>query len=159
MVRRIEFLRVRTNSAGDAFTLPVDFETPFNTIPGLKYTIRMYTLINCPKLECIAAQDRISVQIKEGINGTFKEIYLVKDRSRDTRWIPDSINFHASDSILSVIYLFLIQFLSCLTKLRFVSSRSVGQGNGLGVGHFFVDQLEFRVYDRKCPIFYFMQYL
>jgi hypothetical protein len=102
-----EFLRVRTNSAGDAFTLPVDFETPFNTIAGLKYTISMYTLINCPKLGCSTAKDKISVQIKEGINGVFKEVYAINNRSRDTRWIQDSISFHASDSILYVTFFYL----------------------------------------------------
>jgi hypothetical protein len=97
-----EFLRVRTNSAGDAFTLPVDFETPINTIPGVKYTISMYSLINCQKTSCSSAQDRISVQIKEGINGNYKEMYVVKDRNRDTRWIQDSFSFHAADEILFV---------------------------------------------------------
>ena len=103
-----EFLRVRTNSAGDAFILPVDFETPFITIPGVKYTISMFTLINCQKTGCNAAQDKISVQIKEGISGIFKEVYLVKDRNRDTRWIQDSFSFNAADEILFVICFILI---------------------------------------------------
>jgi hypothetical protein len=62
----------------------------------------MYTLINCQKTGCSSAQDRISVQIKEGINGNYKEMYVVKDRNRDTRWIQDSFSFHAADEILFV---------------------------------------------------------
>ena len=101
-------MRVKTNSVGAAFTLPVDFETPFITIPGDKYTLSMYTLINCPKVGCSAAQDKISVQIKEGVNGEFKEVYAVKDRSRDSRWIQDSFSFHATQNILYVCFLFSI---------------------------------------------------
>jgi hypothetical protein len=97
-----EFLRVKTNSAGDSFKLPIDFETPFNTVAGLKYSISMYTLINCPKPGCEAARDSISVQIKEGANGIYKEIYLISGRERDFKWKQELFSFKATQNLLSV---------------------------------------------------------
>ena len=58
----------------------------------------MYTLINCQKVGCEAAKDKISVQIKEGINGEFTEVYLVSGRNRDNKWVKDGLNFIAASN-------------------------------------------------------------
>ncbi len=100
-------MRLRTNTQGDAFTLPVDFDTPIVTVPGVKYTLSMFTLINCQKVGCEAAKDKISVQIKEGLFGEFTEVYSVSGRSRDTKWIKDSLNFIATNTRVYVRIMFL----------------------------------------------------
>ena len=91
-----EFLRVRTNLKGEAFNAIVDFDTPFATKAKSNYTLSMYTLVNCPKTGCQAAQDKISVQIKEGINGVYREVYVVQGRVHDDRWKMDKLDFIAS---------------------------------------------------------------
>lgn len=95
-------MRVRTNPQGEAYSLIVDFDTPFITRPKNNYTLSMYTLVNCPKVGCESAQDTISVQIKEGVSGMYKEIYVVKGRVRDDRWKMEKLNFVASQSVLYV---------------------------------------------------------
>ena len=74
----------------------VDFLTPITTVPGTKYSLSMYTLINCPLIGCEKANDHISVQIKEGLNGEYKEIYVVKGRVRDIKWNLDQMKFIAA---------------------------------------------------------------
>ena len=83
--------------------MAVNFDTPFITKPNTNYTLSMYTLVNCPNLGCNLANDRISVQIKEGTNGFYREVYVVKERSRDDRWIRDQFDFVASKDRLNVI--------------------------------------------------------
>ena len=63
----------------------------------------MFTLVNCGKLQCGTSQDTISVQIREGINGNFKEIYTVK-RDQDERWRRESVNFIASQDRVYVCW-------------------------------------------------------
>lgn len=72
------------------------------TSPGVKYTLSMYTLINCPKVGCEIAQDKISVQIKEGVNGEYREVYLVSGRSHDSKWVKDGLNFIATSDRIYV---------------------------------------------------------
>lgn len=62
----------------------------------------MYTLLNCDKLDCGLSQDAISVQIKEGANGQFREVYAIKGRTHDNKWIMDHVDFIASSDILYV---------------------------------------------------------
>ncbi len=95
-------MRVRSNPQGDAFSLIVDFDAPFITRLKNNYTLSMYTLVNCPRENCGLAQDSISVQIKEGVNGLYKEIYSIKGRERDERWIMSKIDFVASQNLLYV---------------------------------------------------------
>ena len=109
-------MRVKTNSNGDAFTLPIDFSTPINTIFGTKYSLSMFSLINCPKAGCEAANDKISVQIKEGVLGTYKEVISITGRIHDTRWIQDSFNFIASSDR---VYVRLIKIISYCQRLFF----------------------------------------
>jgi hypothetical protein len=97
-----EFLRVRTNSQGDSFKMVVNFDTPFITKQNSNYTLSMYTLVNCPLIGCESANDTISVQVKEGINGVYKEVYVVKGRVRDDRWKMDKLDFIASQDRLYV---------------------------------------------------------
>lgn len=85
--------------------MPIDFETPFNTIPGTKYSISLYSLINCPKPGCEAARDTVSVQIKEGINGKYREIYSITGRARDYKWTQEFFSFRATQNILSVWFI------------------------------------------------------
>jgi hypothetical protein len=101
-------MRVRSNSQGSAFSLSVDFDSPFITRVKSNYTLSLYTLVNCPKVGCESAQDSISVQIKEGVTGNFREIYVIKGRVRDDRWIMSKIDFVASQSVLNVYYSLLI---------------------------------------------------
>ena len=101
-------MRVRSNPQGDAFSLTVDFDAPFITRLKNNYTLSMYTLINCQKLSCGFAQDSISVQIKEGVNGNYREIYAIKGRERDDRWVLSKLDFVASQNLLYVsVYTFL----------------------------------------------------
>ena len=62
----------------------------------------MFTLVNCPKSGCEIAKDSISVQIKEGANGIYKEIYLISGRVRDYKWNQELFSFTASQNLLSV---------------------------------------------------------
>jgi hypothetical protein len=62
----------------------------------------MFTLINCPSAACAAARDKISVQIKEGFNGDYREVYLVEGRVRDDRWIQEKFKFIAADNLVYV---------------------------------------------------------
>lgn len=91
-----EFVRVRSNNLGEEFSMTVDFDSPIVTKPLSNYTLSFYTLVNCPKVGCDSAQDQISVQIKEGITGVYKEVVLIKGRVRDDRWKMDKLDFVAS---------------------------------------------------------------
>ena len=62
----------------------------------------MFTLVNCPLAECAAARDRISVQVKDGLNGDYKEVYLVEGRVRDDRWFQEQFKFTAADDLVYV---------------------------------------------------------
>ena len=75
--------------------MTLNFDSPFITKPKSNYTLTMFTLVNCGKLQCSTSQDTISVQIKEGVNGVFKEIYTVK-RNQDDRWRRERVDFIAS---------------------------------------------------------------
>ena len=93
------FLRVK-NTRGDAFSYPLEFLSGVRTIPGLRYSLSMYTLINCGSNECIAARDRISVKISDGDNGVYREIYSISGRSNDDRWYNSHFTFDVrSDKI------------------------------------------------------------
>ena len=63
----------------------------------------MYTLINCQKQGCEQAQDSISIQIKEGDNGDFKEFRSIAGRSLDTKWIRDTFTFIPTQNKIYVI--------------------------------------------------------
>ena len=115
-----EFLRVRTNAQGGAFYSIVDFDTPFVTKAKSNYTLSMYTLINCPKIGCQAAKDKISVQIKEGVNGFYRELYVVQGRVRDDRWNMEQIDFVATSDRIHVGHLSVTTIL--LKKILFFKS-------------------------------------
>ena len=155
-------MRIRTNALGEAFTMNVDFLTPIATIPGTKYLLSMYTLVNCPLLGCETASDKISVQIKEGFNSEFKEVYVVKGRVRDSQWIQEKLKFIASqdrvfvsffvfDKIESLIFEIFFFYLFQNIKIRLVFSRSISQGSA-GVGSFYVDQIQLMEFDSKFKI-------
>ena len=76
--------------------MTVDIDSPILTRKFSNYSLSMYTLINCPKAGCETAQDTISVQIKEGVSGVYKEVVLIKGRVRDDQWKKDSFDFIAS---------------------------------------------------------------
>ena len=97
-----EFLRVRTNAQGDAFKMNVDFETPIATSFGTTYSVSMFTLFNCPVFGCEIANDMISVQVKDGLNENYREVYAVKGRVRDDRWIQEQFKFTASGGLVYV---------------------------------------------------------
>ena len=103
-----EFLRVRSHTQGEAFSLTLDLDTPLATVPNQRYFISLYTLISCPKVGCSDGKDSISVKLKDGVNGTYREIYTIK-RISDTKWIKESFNFIATQS-RTYVKIFLICF-------------------------------------------------
>ena len=70
----------------------------------------MYTLLNCPLAGCLAARDTISVQVKDGLNGDYREVYVVKGRARDDRWIQEQFKFTAADDRVYVCLFFFKNF-------------------------------------------------
>ena len=64
-------------------------------MPGRRYFASVYTLINCPLVGCEAGKDSISVKVRDGASGSFREVYLV-NRIRDTKWIREEFNFIAN---------------------------------------------------------------
>ena len=93
---------MRTNPKGEAFNAIVDFDTPFATKAKSNYTLSMYTLVNCPKTTCIAAKDKISVQIKEGLSGVYREVYSIQGRAHDDRWNMNKLDLIASSDRIYV---------------------------------------------------------
>ena len=89
-------MRVQTNTLGQAFSLSLDFLNSISTIPGTKYIVSFFSLINCPKADCYLAKDIISVRIKQGSNGVFTEVYRIAGRTQDNRWIQDSFTLIAN---------------------------------------------------------------
>jgi hypothetical protein len=70
-------------------------DTPIASIPGSILSISMFTLMNCPKAGCEQAGDSISVQITDGGNGEYNEVYNVNGRTRDDRWVKENFNYIA----------------------------------------------------------------
>ena len=90
-------MRVRSHTQGEAFKLTLDLDTPLITKVGSNYYGSVYTLINCPKAGCDAGKDSISIKVKDGENGTYREIYSI-NRIRDTKWIKEEFNFTARNT-------------------------------------------------------------
>ena len=88
-------MRVRSHTQGEAFNLTLDFERAFITTPGRRYFASVYTLVNCPKAECEAGKDSISVKVRDGATGSFGEVYLI-NRIRDTKWVREEFSFKAN---------------------------------------------------------------
>ena len=84
----------------------VDFTTPIATTFGTTYSVSMFTLLNCPLAGCAVANDKISVQVKDGLNGNYREVYVVKGRVRDDRWIQEQFKFTAADDRVYVCSVF-----------------------------------------------------
>ena len=110
-----EFVRVKTNGNGEAFSLNVDFRNPVITEPGVKYSTSFYTLFNCPKNGCDLAQDEISVSFKEGINGVYKKVYTVVGKDHDDRWAQNTFNYVATNDRIYVC--FTIKFMFAVMNL------------------------------------------
>jgi hypothetical protein len=56
----------------------------------------MSTLINCGSEACAAAGDKISVKIKDGDSGDFREVKTI-ERFNDEQWKQDKISFDISN--------------------------------------------------------------
>lgn len=98
----------------------VDFITPIATVFGTTYSVSMFTLLNCPFEGCEIANDKISVQIKDGLNGNYKEVYEVKGRVRDNRWIQEQFKYTAADNQIFVSHNFVQKF-----DLLFIKKTSI----------------------------------
>jgi hypothetical protein len=104
-------MRVKSNSRGEAFSSVLDFKQPIHTTPG-EYSLSMYTLINCGVVGCQQAGDSISVKVKDGDDGDFKEVYNVTGRSLDDRWHNENFSFDVeNDKIYVRQFTFLIAFI------------------------------------------------
>ena len=106
-----EFLRVKTNTNGQSFSLYFDYLNSIATVPGTKYATSFYSLFNCPKAGCNLAQDTISVNFKEGSDGVYREVYKIVGKGGDDRWSRNSFTYVATTNRLyvgynSVIYLY-----------------------------------------------------
>jgi hypothetical protein len=89
-------MRIKSNLNGDAFSSSLEFKQPIQTTPG-KYSLSMYTLINCGVVGCEQAGDSISVKIKDGEDGDFKEVHKVNGRSLDDRWNKENFGFNVEN--------------------------------------------------------------
>ncbi len=87
-------MRVRTGGKGEAFSLSFNFDKAIDVIPG-KHSMSMYTLINCAKIGCDEAQDSVSVKVKDGDDGEFKEVFKIIGRNRDDQWKKVQFLFNA----------------------------------------------------------------
>ena len=87
-------MRVKSHTKGESFELSLTFESPITTVTGKRYTISMYTLINCEVQGCSTiGEDSISLKIKDGDNGLFNEVANINGRSLDTKWNRDMVTF------------------------------------------------------------------
>ena len=96
-------MRVRSHSRGEPFNLTLNFYSPVETQPGKKYKLSLYSLINCAKVECAQANDKLTVYIKEGNDGVLKEVLTISGRSLDEKWSKDTISIVATKDKLFVI--------------------------------------------------------
>jgi hypothetical protein len=94
-------MRVKSNSRGEAFSSSLEFKQLVHTTPG-KYSMSMYTLINCGVVGCGQAGDSISVKIKDGEDGEFKEVHKVNGRSLDDRWNKEHFGFNVKNEEIYV---------------------------------------------------------
>jgi hypothetical protein len=89
-----QFLRIKSNPGGDAFNSSLEFKRKIVAqIPG-EYGVSFYFLINCGQVGCENAGDAISIKIKDGIDGEFKEVDKITGRSNDDRWEKRELSFH-----------------------------------------------------------------
>jgi hypothetical protein len=65
----------------------------------------MFTLINCGSVACEAAADKISVQIKDGDSGEFKEVKTIEGRFKDDKWFNDYFSFDVFNNKIWVLFL------------------------------------------------------
>jgi hypothetical protein len=91
---------VRTNGLGEAFDLSFDFNEPINTSPG-QHSISMYTIFNCVSSGCLAAQDTISVKVKDG-SGSYSEVATISERTQDSAWHFNKFNFTLTENVAHV---------------------------------------------------------
>jgi hypothetical protein len=61
----------------------------------------MYTIFNCVSSGCLAAQDTISVKVKDG-SGSYIEVASITGRADDTKWHLDQFNFSLTENVAYV---------------------------------------------------------
>ena len=64
----------------------------------------MVTLINCGSAACEAAGDKISIKIKDGENGDYKEVKVIEGRFIDDKWNSDEISFEILNDKFWVVF-------------------------------------------------------
>ncbi len=87
------FIRVKSASRGEVFSLSFNFDRPITTIPG-KYNMSFYSMFNCPKIGCEDGQDTISIKIKDGVDGIYTEVYKITNRTKDLQWNKEQFSFN-----------------------------------------------------------------
>jgi hypothetical protein len=78
-------LRIYTSANLDPFKSYFELSSPIQSRPGY-YILEMYTLINCQDENCKAAQDAITILIKDGADSEFSTVCSVLNRFLDERW-------------------------------------------------------------------------
>jgi hypothetical protein len=78
-------LRIYTSANPIPFKSKFELSSPIQSKPGY-YILEMYTLINCQDENCEAAQDAITILIKDGADGEFSTVCSVLNRFLDERW-------------------------------------------------------------------------
>ena len=94
----------------------LEFKQKIEALRPGTYGLSFFTLINCGTSECSAADDMISVKVKDGIDGEFREVYNISERSSDTRWENHEIDFQIEHETFFVSKLSLRSSLVLLIK-------------------------------------------
>ena len=80
----------------------MNFNQPITTTAGKKYTVSLYSLVNCGNTRCSRAIDSLTIQIKDGDNGVFQNVYTIANHTVDSHWYYYSIDYTAISSSIFV---------------------------------------------------------
>ena len=95
------FLRVRTDTAGSAYSASFSFTRAILINDFGIYNLTFYSIINCNKAGCDKVGDKISIKIKNGADGIFEEVYNTgsdQGRSQELQWLRDIVAVQITSS-------------------------------------------------------------
>jgi hypothetical protein len=98
---RGNFLMIKTSATGLAYEGAIIFNKTIKFPKNGFYVLSFYTFFNCPRVECLSADDSFSVKIRDTKTQYYQVLFSngsKYDRYQDSRWIKEEIRFYAEKS-------------------------------------------------------------
>ena len=106
-IKKGNFLKYKASLSGVAYSASFFFTNALSITEIGTYTLSFYTFVNCPKTECSKVGDAISIKIKNGQDGDFKEVYKSgtdDGRAQEVKWKKDEIPVQLTSSEVFVSF-------------------------------------------------------